>query len=108
MSTLHDLLEAAIKERLAVAQAAHAKAAGIWPWMTPADNMPVTRFIVANGPDRIIRDCESDLRLLEWLTKAVIVTTADGYNLDPITPLLDLAEAYGIEAPSTSEADHGR
>src|SRR5438552_3806378 len=89
--TLHDQLEAAIKERLAVAQAATAG-----PWISASntgrkDGIALVgalasrgtgravavladadvrqrhldaKHIAANGPDRIVRDCERDLKVL--------------------------------------------
>lgn len=111
-SLLHDQLEAAIKERLAVAQAALA----VWPEPDFYASRPQWfAHINANGPDRVIRDCERDLKVLmrhgparrlggtheicahDW-------ADSDGWlSMWPCAEIADLAEAYGIEAPSTSD-----
>lgn len=44
----------------------------------------------------VIRMCERDLKLLEWLTNALVATIADGYNLAVGEPFRDMADAYGV------------
>lgn len=136
MSTLHDQLEAAIKERLAVAQAATPG-----PWERREDaivggdvsglgvpnvvssmgyegpqEVADLAHVAANGPDRIIRDCERDLKVLarhrpmigdpRW---CVWCTRESGIeSVTPCVEIRDLAEAYGHQgAPSTSEQPGG-
>ena len=112
MSTLHDLLEAAVQERLAVAQAA-AEGAGSPHWRVgPAKRCEccnsvlavggfeviatddrLTEHIVANGPDRIIRDCVEDAEVLvqhpaPWCTRC--------REMQPCDEVLSLARRHNI------------
>jgi len=132
--TLHEQIEAAIKDRLAVAQAAQPG-----PWMTGetaphlvdavvygqstswpghitqacnveyADGgMANARAIAANGPDRIIRDCQRDLKVLARHGPARRLggvheicahdwADSDGWlSMWPCAEIADLAESYGI------------
>jgi hypothetical protein len=126
MSTLHDLLEAAIKERLAVAQKAAFANLPPWRWgpisvrydglidalngivleLTKRDiHRDSAAFIAANGPDRIIRDCTEDLRLLSQhepdeadVLRGLDPECACGHGLNRECPqVLSIGRRYGIK-----------
>jgi hypothetical protein len=136
VSPLHERIETAVKQRQAVAQAAtpgpwqafgdsvaapidqcNCAGGGEWPHEPGCGQEQIvynTReldatFIAANGPARIIRDCQRDLKVLErhvaspaFTERPVCLTCRrPGYMMIELLPcpeLRDLAEAYGIEA----------
>ena len=119
MTTLHDRLEAAVRARLSVAREASRD-------LTPSDWYSVSdlandhsqggagltdfdaEFIAANSPDRIIRGCERDLKVLARHAAVDPYGYGDpgrhcktcrtniGPVRHPCNEIRDLAEEYGI------------
>ena len=129
MTTLHERIEAAVRERMAVAQAAtpgpwsvddHTYAETIYAgddhtaviaggrWGGEASVFHSTEdaiHIAANDPARILRDCERDLKVLERHAPAYEIpgrwVCRSRCKPVPCPELVEMAEAYGIteEAP---------
>lgn len=109
MTTLPERLKAAVTERLDLARAAERVTPSPWSYIEARSvlvdgrgrDLAVIgyadgRHAAANDPATVIRMCERDLKLLEWLTNALVATIADGYNLAVGEPFRDMADAYGI------------
>jgi len=104
VTTLHERIEAAVRERMALAEAAAADATEEWyryeryveakhphPQIFDADEEPVLWLamdgtqavmdhIAANDPGRIVRDCERDLKVLGRHKQVV----AEGWGKDAL------------------------
>jgi len=115
--TLHERIEAAVRERMAVAQAASPG-----PWrldpdfddvfavddercaeayaLTGRQQRATAAHIAANDPARILRDCERDLKVLERHAPAYEIplrwVCRSRCKPVPCPELVETAEAYGI------------
>jgi hypothetical protein len=116
MTNLHERLQEAVNERLRIAEAAtpgpwvYDSGLGMVVLIHNKDSLSVVAsasvedaaYIAANGPDRTIRECQRDLRVLERHVHrghyASIQQCAVCKVPLPCPELLDLAEVYEIDA----------